>query len=1086
MLACHLKKVLAILLLFSIQLHAQNKSVSLRDALKKVTKTFGTQFVYDRQLIEGKTTTYNLDDISKKPTEEVLKGILYPNNLVFLYVRPNYYTIVAKEKLGEQQQKTNNVPAEGVIVSEAVVSSGKLKVTGTVLDSTNKGIPNVTVTEAGTKNSTLTSSDGTFLINVAGRQSTIIFSSVGFSTKQIPVGNQSQLTVLMEQANAKLDEVVVIGYGAVRRRDLTGAVSSLKSKDITAIPVSNALEVLQGKVAGMDITKVTGEAGAPVRVNLRGNRSLTASNDPLILVDGIPYGAVLDLNTSDIESMEVLKDASSTAIYGSRGANGVILITTKKGRTGKPIVSLSAYYGVQSPAGLPEIQNGDQYATFKREAFRTAGITDDNKIFNPGELAAINGKVYVDWMDEVLKNGSTLNTELSIVGGNEQTSYNVSFGRYNEEGLLRNDQFKRYNGSVGLTFKLTKSIKIGANALYTYKDNDKRYDPLNQANKILPFGTPYDSAGQIILYPVLGQTFAISPLADEVEGAYVDNRIGKRLFATSFLDWKITKDIVFRSTFGLDLQNDRRGYFRAKQTIQQNGGLSASGIDRNDATNYTWENTLNYNKIIGQHDLNFLLGNSIIKSSLESVSASGNDQVTDLNSFYNLASNSSSIAIASSLVESNLKSFFGRANYKFLGRYLLTASLRADGASVLAEGNKWAYFPSIAAGWRISDESFMENVKQISNLKLRASWGISGNSSVLPYQTLGSLGRSVYAFDETAAYGYYPKDISNPDLKWEKTVTANLGLDFGLFNNRITGSVEVYQSKTSDLLMQRILPTTSGFSSILENVGKTKNKGFELSLSTVNIAAANPRGFKWITDWTYFKNKEEIEELAGDVTRDLANSWFVGEPTQVYYDYQKLGIWQTKDDAEAAKYGQKPGDIQVKDINNDGKITAVDDRVIVGTERPKYTFGINNNFQYHNFDLTVFLYGRMGQTIRSEASGNYKISGLENGPVVDYWTPEHATNSHPRPDKDKTSNSAFMSTLYYVDGSFVKIRDITLGYSLPEASIERAWLARLRFYTTLKNFFTFSDMNPYDPERGGSISFPMTKQVVFGLNVSFK
>lgn len=1086
MLACHLKRVLVILLLFSSQLYAQNKTVSLRDALKKVTKTFGTQFVYDRQLIDGKTTTYNLDDLSKKTTEEVLKGILYPNNLVFLYVKPNYYTIVAKEKLGENQPRTNGGVAEEVNVSTNISGATRIKINGIVTDSLNRGISSVTVTESGTRNSTITSADGSFTITVADRQSTLIFSSVGFATRQVAIGGQTQLAVALQQLESKLDEVVVIGYGTVRRRDLTGAVSSVKAKDITAIPVRSALEALQGKVSGMDITRSTGEAGAPVRVNLRGNRSLTASNDPLILVDGIPYGSLLDINTSDIESMEVLKDASSTAIYGSRGANGVILITTKKGRSGKPIVSLSSYYGVQSPAGLPEIQNGDQYIAFKREAFRTAGITEDDKIFNPGELTAIRDKVYIDWMDEVLKNGSLHNHELSIAGGNEQSTYNLSFGRLDEDGLLRNDQFKRYNGSLGVTFKLTNTIKVGANAIYTFRDNDKRFDPLNQANKILPFGGPYDSAGNIALYPVLGQTFAISPLADEVAGAYVENRIGKRLFTTSFLEWKIVKDLLFRTNFGLDLQNDRRGYFRAKNTIAQNGGLSASGIETNTASNYTWENTLNYSKVLGDHNLNFLLGNSYIKNSLESVSASGNDQVTDLNTYYNLASNSSSVAISSSLVESNLQSYFGRVNYQFLGRYLLTGSLRADGASVLAEGNKWAYFPSIAAGWRISDESFMQHAKHISNLKLRASWGISGNSSVLPYQTLGSLGRSVYAFDETAAYGYYPKDISNPDLKWEKTVTTNVGLDFGLFNNRISGSLEMYQSKTSDLLMQRILPTTSGFSSILENVGKTKNKGLEITLSTINVSAARPNGFKWITDWTYFRNKEEIVELAGGVNRDIANSWFIGEPTQVYYDYEKIGIWQTKDDAEAAKYGQKPGDIQVRDFNNDGKITAVDDRVIVGTERPKYTFGINNNLQYHNFDLTVFVFGRMGQTIRSEASGNYKISGLENGPVVDYWTPENPTSSHPRPDKDKTSNSAFMSTLYYVDGSFVKIRDISLGYAVPENVIQKIRLTRLRFYTTLKNFFTFSDMRPYDPERGGSISFPMTKQVVFGLNVSFK
>lgn len=1082
------------LLLCCGQLCAQNKPLALRDALKKITRAFGTQFVYDRQLIEGKSTLYNLDDLRNRSTEEVLKGILYPNNLVFLYVKPNYYTIVSKDRVGEVQPRQNQGAHDDsldIIVNttgstEGPYSPVRLKVGGMVTDSAGRGIPNVTVAEAGARNSTATGKDGSFSITVAGRQSSLVFSSVGYAAAQMVVGNLAQLNVTLQQADTKLDEVVVIGYGTVRRRDLTGAVGSIKAKDITAIPVSNALEVLQGKVAGLDITKSTGEAGAPVRINLRGNRSLTASNDPLILVDGIPYGATLDLNSTDIASIEVLKDASSTAIYGSRGANGVVLITTKKGNSGKPVVSLTSYYGVQSPAGLPEIQNGEQYAAFKREAFRTAGITDDSKIFNPGELAALNIRVYTDWMREVLRNGSVRNHEISVAGGNEQSTYNLSFGNYNEQGLLRNDDFRRYNGSLGLSFRLTPAVRVGANAIYTFKDNNKRFDPLNQANKVLPFGSPYDSSGNIALYPVLGQSFALSPLVDEISGNYVDNRTGRRLFATSFLDWKIVKGLLFRTTFGLDMQNERRGYFRNKNTLQQNGGLSTSGIETNAAANYTWENTLHYSRVSGRHDWDFLLGSSLISNSLESVAASGNDQVTDLNTFYNLASNASSVAIGSSLVESNLESFFGRINYKLLERYLLTASLRTDGASVLAKGSQWAYFPSVAAGWRISDEGFMQQLRQVNNLKLRASWGISGNSAVVPYQTLGSLGRSVYAFDETAAYGYYPKDISNPGLKWEKTVTANLGLDFGVFNNRITGSVEWYRSSTSDLLMQRILPTTSGFSSILENVGKTRNRGLEITLNTVNISSGSAGGFKWFTDWTYFRNREEIVELAGGVSRDIANSWFVGQPTQVYYDYQKTGIWQSKDAGAAAQFGQKPGDIRVADINNDGRITAVDDRVIVGTERPKYTFGINNLVQYRNFDLTAFVYGRMGQTIRSEASGNYKISGLENGPIVDYWTPENPTNSHPRPDKDKTSNSAFMSTLYYVNGSFVKIRDITLGYSIPATAMQRLRLSRLRFYATLKNFFTFSDMAPYDPERGGSLAFPMTRQVVFGLNVNFK
>jgi TonB-linked SusC/RagA family outer membrane protein len=1058
-----------------ITLNLHNVEVS--QVFLQIEKLTHVKFIYSPEVINA---SRKVDvQVSKTPLSKVLDNLFGSNDI--RYEEVNDYIILSKK----QELSLSNF----TIISDLGKNvSPPRTITGKILSETGEPLAGASVLLKGTSIGTSTDKEGNFSLTIPEEnvKGVLVISSAGFTSKEVPLSHQTAYTVQLVQNTRSMNEVVVIGYGTVKRKDMTGAVSSVKASDITAIPVSNALEVLQGKISGLDISKSDGEAGAGLNFTLRGNRSLTASNAPLVLVDGVTYGTTLDLNTSDIASIEVLKDASSTAIYGSRGANGVILITTKKGRSGKASVSLSSYYGVQSPAGLPDIQTADQYVKFKREAYRTQGITDDQLIFNPGELTAIKDRIYTDWMREIIKNGSVQNHEISMNGGNERSTFNLSFGAYNEKGLLKNDNLKRYNGSIGLGYKLTDNIKIGANVIYTYKDNNKRLDPLNQANKILPFARPYDSAGNIILYPVLGSSFAISPLADEVPGAYIDNRISKRMFSSSYLDWKIIKDLLFKTTFGLDLQNDRRGYYFGKNTIIQAGTLSKSGIETNNTTNYTWENTLTYSKTFGIHDFNVLLGSSLIKNSLESVHAFGNDQVSDINSFYNLGSNASSITINSSLVESNLKSGFGRINYKLLDRYLVTATFRADGASVLASGHKWGYFPSVAAAWRINEERFMKNINVISNLKLRASYGVSGNSSVLPYQTLGSLGRSVYAFDETAAYGYYPKDISNPDLKWEKTTTTNAGVDFGFFDNRISGAIELYQSKTSDLLMQRILPSSSGFSSVLENVGKTKNKGLEIALSTVNISGTGRGSINWTTDFSYTRNKEEIVELAGGASRDLANGWFVGKPTSVFYDYKKTGIWQLGKESEAATYGQKPGDIKVLDVTNDGKITAADDRIIVGSPRPKYSFGINNNLKFHDFDLSAFVYGRIGQTILSEASGNYKINGMENGPNVDYWTPENPTNDHPRPDKNKTANSAYMSTLYYVDGSFVKIRDISLGYALPASVVQKLSLSRLRVYTTLKNFFTFSHMKPYDPERGGLISFPMTKQVVFGLNVNFK
>jgi TonB-linked SusC/RagA family outer membrane protein len=958
-------------------------------------------------------------------------------------------------------------------------------VTGLVTEAGGAALPGVTVVVKGTTTGTTTSAAGEYELQVPDANAVLVFTYTGYEQQEIALDGRSRIDLELSDNATLLEQLVVIGYGTVKKRDLTGSISQLDAKKIAATPASNLLETLQGRIAGLDLVESDGQAGSGLSFSLRGNRSLNASNEPLILVDGIPYGSALEINPADIQSIEVLKDASATAIYGTRGSNGVILVTTKKGQSGRVQVSLNSYYGQQTHAGLADIQTGDEYARFKREAFRTQGITDDTQIFNPDELAAINSGQFVDWTREIVRDGSVQNHEISISGGNERANFSVSLGAYDEAGIFRNDELTRYNGSVGVGYRLLDNLKVGTKMFYTLRDNDRRQDPLNQANKINPFGTPYDADGKIIPFPVAGQSFSISPLIDEVPGAYVNNLKGNRLFNSSYVEWSLLKDLTFRSNFGFDFQSDRTGYYFGANTIRRNGNGSQSGVETYRGSNYTWENTLTYSREMGIHSVNFLAGNSLISNNFETLSAFGTNQVSETTTFYDLGANANEIAIKSGLVESNLSSVFGRINYKLLDRYLVSASVRADGSSVFAEGHKWGYFPSVALGWRLSDEAFLAGVDLFSNLMLRASWGISGNSAIRPYQTLGGLGRSTYSFAETAAYGYFPKDVANSDLTWEKTATANLGLDFGILRDRVYGSLNVYQSNTSDLLLQRLLPATTGYTSVIQNIGKTRNKGFEAELTTVNVSPRSNNGFKWTTDATFSLNREEIVQLTGGADRDLGNGWIVGQPTQVFYDYQKVGIWQTNEAAQASEYGQMPGDIKVLDVNGDGEITPEEDRVVVGTMRPDFSFGLNNTVSFAGFDLSAFLYGRTGQMIRSEASGNYKIDGRENGPLVDYWTPENPTNSHPRPDKNKNQNSAYMSTLYYVDGSFLKIKNVTLGYTLPGSLTERAGIGSIRLYSTLRNYFTFSKMEPYDPERGGSLAFPMTKQLIFGLNVNF-
>lgn len=970
-------------------------------------------------------------------------------------------------------------------IPEANLTDQQKSISGKVTDSSGGTLPGVSVVVKGTTTGSITDMNGDYSISNIPANAVLQFSFVGMKSQEVIVGSKTTVNVSLVEDAIGIEEVIAVGYGTVKKRDLTGSISSIKREEIGLLPTNNALSSLQGKISGLDLTKTDGQAGAGLTFALRGTRSLNADNSPLILVDGISYGSTLDINPSDIESIEVLKDASSTAIYGSRGANGVILVTTKKGKSGDAVISFNSYYATQNPSGLANIQTGEEYVAFKREAYRTQGITDDTKIFNADELTGIKNGEFTNWMNECLKNGFVQSNELNITGGTEKTTFNLSAGLYNEHGLLKNDEFKRYNGSIGLTHSLSKNLKIGANVLYSFKDNDKRYDPLNQANKVIPIGKPYDDNGNIIIHPILGSAYNMSPLADEIPGSYVDNRINKRIFFSSSIDWNILKNLVFKSSLGLDIQDGRRGYFIGKNTISGAGAKSTSGDEITNYLGTTFDNTLTYSKTIGLNDFTVLLGSSYLSSKSESFTGKGNNQVSETTSFYDLNSNAIEKTIGSSLVEQQMMSYFGRLNYKYKDRYLLTASLRADGSSVLATGHKMGYFPSVALAWRMNEESFLKHVDVISNLKLRTSWGEAGNSAISPYQTLGGLGKTTYSFDETAAYGYYPKALANANLKWETTRTVNLALDFGFFKDRVNGTIEIYESNTRDLLMSRVLPGTSGFSSVMENIGKTRNRGIEIAINTVNFRSSDPKGFNWTSDFTYSKNNEEIVELTNGSDRDLGNLWFVGSPIKVWYDYKKIGIWQLGEEAEALKFGQKPGEIKVEDINKDGKIDATNDRVIVGTPRPKFSLGFNNKFSYKGFDLSTFIYARIGQTIMSEASGNYKISGMENGPVVDYWTPENPTNSHPRPDQSKTANSAYMSTLYYVSGSFLKIRDITLGYSFSSHVVDRIGISKLRFYTTCNNFFTFSKMKPYDPERGGSISFPMTRQVVLGVNVSF-
>ena len=961
---------------------------------------------------------------------------------------------------------------------------------GTVKDNTGEPVIGANIVVFGqSKIGTITDVNGNFTLQVPDNTKKLEVSYIGMNTQQIDIKGSAPLNITMKDSSKDLDEIVVIGYGTVKKRDLTGSMTSIKSEEITATPTTNALESLQGKVAGLDMTKSSGQTGSSLSFSIRGNRSLNASNTPLVIVDGIPYGTSIDINPNMIESMEILKDASSTAIYGSRGANGVILITTKKGVKGKTKVSYNGYYSVNSLAAFPERMNLQEWADFKREAYKADGqwssTEDDAKIFGSAYDAVVSNQ-NVDWVDLLLKNGSQMSHSISVSNANDKTSLNLGFEYMNEQGLVKMDNLSRYNATMALSHKTTRNFRLNLNMVYTFQNQNIRRDPLNRAIYYSPYGDVCNEDGTINTLPFNdGQT--ISPIAEEVGGAYKNNKRTSHLVGNIGATWNIIKDLTFTTTFGIDRTDIRTGHFADQYTLDGSGDYSVADATNENDLNWSWENTLNYNLNLGKHDFSFMVGNALYKNEAETYTASGHDIISTSMQFYNLGALQSSQKIGSSYLKTTMASFFGRINYKFNDKYLLTLTFREDGSSVLANKHKWGFFPSAAVAWRMKEENFLKNVDWLYNLKLRLSYGISGNSAVSAYQTQGGLGKTMYSFlvngAETGAYGYYPALTPNTALGWEKTATTNFGIDFGFLNNRISGSIDLYYQNTYNLLMQKKVPSSTGYTISWDNVGKTENKGIEIVLNTANIISKN---FNWNTDLTFTLNREKIKELADGSDRDISNGWFVGYPIKTHYGLKKLGIWQLNEAEEAAKYGEKPGRIKIYDVNGDSKIDNDNDRIILGSEVPDFVMGLNNSFRFKDFDIKIFMYWRQGQMLHAEAAGygSYRVQG-DAGLKFDYWTESNPTNEFPRPEKSFSGSDIRLASLGYVDGSYLKIKEITLGYSLPKAWISKINSTKIRVYCSLKNFLTFSHLKNYDPERGGSLSYPMTKQAVFGLNVEF-
>ena len=988
-----------------------------------------------------------------------------------------------------------------------VLSAQNIVVTGKITEEGNQQVfPGVTVLVKGTTLGTLSSNTGEYEIEVPNSEAVLVFQFIGLSTQEITVGNRSVIDVSLAQDDLVLQEVVVVGYGTRRKSDVTGAVSSISEKELREMPaVTNAAQLLQGRAAGVDVTINSNKPGATPTVLIRGKRSFAAGNDPLFVIDGIPISgdALNSINPNDIVSMDVLKDASSTAIYGSRGANGVILVTTRRGEPGRIRVNYNSNYGTQEIMKFPDLMNGAEYAEYKRNSRRSIGLYDDSdpladeKLFTAIELESIQTGRETDWWKHIIRKGYVHNQNISFSGGTEKGRYSLAFGLTDNKGIVPNQKFTRYNLRLNIDQKIGERVSVGVSSLGTYSNSDHLdKDPLFSAYSENPLGTPWvdqDPNLGLELNNTPGDGNRTNPLIDIASEGGNPNSINKRktlkLFNSIYGEVEILDGLKYRMNIGPELTFNSLGNFNASRSSINAGGPASANTANEFILAATWENIVTYNTTIAEsHRLDFTGLYSRQSRTAEIFGSDVNGLPVDGFEYYNLGAASSFNSISSDYAKSSIASWMGRINYVFNDRYLVTLTGRADGSSKFAEGNQWGYFPSVALGWNITNEDFLAANETLSILRLRMSYGATGNEGINPYQTQGLLNRSFYLYGNTPAFGYTPSTIRNNDLKWETTTTFNVGVDFDLFAGRITGALEVYKSNTTDLLLPRLLPNTSGFSSVLTNVGETQNSGVEFLVAAKAVIPQTAGGFSWDVNFNFASNKEKIVELSQGKVDDIGNLRFIDQPLNVFYDFERIGIWQAGEDAAATTNNSRVGQIRVADLNGDGSISANDDRKIIGTDVPDFTVGLTNRFAFKGFDLTIVAYARVGHMIQDASWGSNRFgSGRWNMLNLDFWLPSNPDSNIPEPNTSLVV-PLYGSTLGYFNGSFLKIRNINLGYNFPSGVVEKMGLESLNLFVSVQNPIWFSEYTNkdfgYDPEfptRGT----PVARTYMMGLNVNF-
>lgn len=980
-----------------------------------------------------------------------------------------------------------------LIFMGTALSAQEHSVSGKVTDANDgSALPGVNVIIQGTATGTSTDFDGMFTIVVPNNEVSLEFSSVGYTKQVIAIGGKAIVNIVLQEDANQLDEVIVVGYGSVKKKDLTGSVSQVKTKELTAFPSAGAVQALQGRASGVVVQANNGEPGGSLKVRIRGATSINASSDPLYVVDGFP-GAVLPA-PEDIASMEVLKDASSTAIYGSRGSNGVIIITTKKGRSGKPKINFNASTSFQNEINRLDLLNAEQYITLNNEV--NSGSSEPNG-------------VDTDWQEEIFQSGLIQNYQLSFSGGSDNVDYYVSGILYDQQGVIINSNFKRYSITSNLNIKASDNLDFGINIMA--RRSDKRGVKTQEGSGGSISGGVIGSALQaepnLPIYDENGN-WAISNSGDPKDHAVAiatdnrDDRLSDLLQANFFGNWEIIENLKFKMNFGAFIDNTRQGVYSPTSLL---GGSQVGGAGSVSGSKYTSllnENFVTYQKSLENHDFTVMGGYSYQSTSSEWWRAGGQSFLTDSGYYWGLTGAAVANPPASNLAETTLSSFYGRVNYKLFDRYLFTLNGRYDGSSRFAKNNKWAFFPSAAVAWNMKDEAFLTDSDVVSQLKLRASWGVTGSQSIAPYQSLAELGFVHSIQNSSIVNAVRPISVANDNLTWESTTQIDFGLELGFFNQRIVLVTDFYNKVTDDLIFAQPLPSHTGYSSFLNNIGSVENKGIDLTLSTVNFEG----DFRWTSAINFSVNKNEILELpdGNDIRIGSAPGHMVGteqtsilregEPVGSFYGYVYDGVYQEGETILPGNFDQFVGGEKMKDINGNGEIDA-GDRTIIGDPHPDFFWGFNNDFNYKNFDMNIFFVGSQGNDIYSFTLMELEtLRGISNSTTeaLKRWTPNNTNTNVPVANAARGYHS---SSRWIFDGSYVRLRNISLGYTLPNTSLDK-----IRFYISAQNMLTFTDYRGYDPEvnyrtSGGAAgnlnvgldyaSYPNAKSFTIGLNITF-